>query len=111
MNIMKRYSKRIRDSIPELIEKSGQKGVIRVLNEEEYKKELLKKLVEEAQEVVETQGDKKELVKELADIMEVVEYIMKVFVIEKGEIENVKKEKKEKRGGFEKRLFLEYIDE
>ena len=48
----KEYNKLVRDNIPQIIENNGSKPIIRILNEEEYKIELEKKLYEEYQEVV-----------------------------------------------------------
>lgn len=47
------YNKLVRDNIPSIIEGKGETPVTRILNEEEYKKELEKKLYEEYNEVLE----------------------------------------------------------
>ena len=44
---MKIYNKLVRDNIPEIMIKNGAKPVIRILNDEEYLRELNKKLSEE----------------------------------------------------------------
>ena len=44
------YNKLVRDKIPEIIENDGEKPIVRVLNDNEYKKELEKKLKEEYEE-------------------------------------------------------------
>lgn len=106
----KTYHKLIRDRIPEIIEKDGATYKTRFLDEEEFKIELLKKLIEEAQEVMGAKDDHKELVKELGDVLEVIDYIIESFGLEKSEIEKVKSERKNSRGGFDKKLFLEYTD-
>jgi predicted house-cleaning noncanonical NTP pyrophosphatase (MazG superfamily) len=80
------------------------------LDKEDFKMELLKKLVEEAQEVVGAKDDNKELVKELGDILEVIDCLVKSFDLDKSEIERVKSERKDSRGGFDKKLLLEYTD-
>ena len=41
------YNKLVRDNIPEVIMNDGEYPVIRVLSDEEYKKELERKLLEE----------------------------------------------------------------
>ena len=106
----KLHNKLIRDKIPEIIEKTGKKYEVRTLDNEEYKKELLKKIVEEANEVLDTNGDKKEIIKELGDVLEVIDHLITVFDLDKTEIEKVKQERKESRGGFDKKLFLEYTE-
>ena len=47
------FNKLVRDYIPDKIESNGEVAVTRVLNDVEYKDELYKKLLEEANEVVE----------------------------------------------------------
>lgn len=44
------YNKLIRDRIPEIIDKSGKKYSVRILDSEEYTKELQKKMYEEMDE-------------------------------------------------------------
>ena len=110
MAVKKIHNKLIRDKIPEIIEKTSGKYKMRILDNEEYKKELLKKIVEEAKEVLDTDGDKKELIKELGDVLEVIDHLVGAFDLNRAEIEKVKQERKESRGGFDKKLFLEYTD-
>ncbi len=104
------YNKLIRDRIPEIIEKNGSKSKVRVLDDEKYKEELLKKIIEEAKEVLETKGDRKELTKEVGDVLEIIDYLVKVFGLDSEEIEKMRKERKESKGGFDKKLFLEYTE-
>ena len=66
MNI---YNKLVRDRIPEIIEESGKKCSMRILNEDEYLTALEQKLNEE---VAEYQTDKN--IEEMADILEVDNY-------------------------------------
>jgi predicted house-cleaning noncanonical NTP pyrophosphatase (MazG superfamily) len=108
---MKQYNKLIRDRIVELIEQDGVEYKSRILNDEEYKLELLKKLVEEANEVVAAGNDKTDLQNELADVWEVIEYIVKTFELDHAEIQKFKAERKENRGGFDKKIFLEEMEE
>ena len=107
----KEYNKLIRDKIPEIIEKNGVKSKTKSLTDEEYKEELLKKIVEEAKEVMETNGNIKDLIKEIGDIIEVTNYVIETFGLDKKEIEKLRNERKESRGGFDKKLFLEYTED
>jgi len=100
------YNKLVRDKIPEIIEKDGENPFTRILNDAEYKEELKNKLREEAEEFI-LAKDNTELVKEMSDILEVLEYIEKSFNLNKEEILKVKEERKQKRGGFDKKIFLE----
>ncbi len=95
------YNKAIRDKIPEIIEESGGSCNIKILSDEEFLVELDKKLGEELQEYKESKS-----VEELADIIEVIEKIAKLRGISKEELEKIRINKVEKRGAFEKNLFL-----
>ena len=107
---MKKYYKLVRDKIPEIIKADNEEPKVRILEAEEFKKELLKKLVEEAEEALGAGSDKKELQKEIGDILEVINYLIKVFDLNEKEIEKIRQKRRSSRGGFDKRLFLEYTE-
>lgn len=100
------YNKLVRDLIPEIIQKSGNRCVISTLDEQNYTLELEKKLLEEANEYI---ADKR--AEELADILEVVYALAKLNGVSKEELEEIRLKKHEKRGGFSKRLFLQSVTE
>lgn len=100
------YNKLVRDKIPEIIENDGETPVVRVLNDNEYKKELEKKLKEEYEEVL-LAKDKKERLEELADMLEVIRTLALLEDEDIQSVINIMDKKREKRGGFTKKLFLE----
>ena len=100
---MKLFRKLIRDKIPEIIERDGNKANVRVLNEAEFKTALENKLLEEVQEMRQGQDKKTEI----ADIYEVLDALIKANGFSKGEIAEIQKKKRGERGGFDRRLFLE----
>ncbi len=104
------HNKLVRDLIPEIIKRNGDKAVVHILDDEKFKKELLKKLVEESKEVLEADTNKEEMKKEIGDVLEVLDSIIHSFQINKAEIEKIKNNRKEKRGGFKNQIFLEYTD-
>jgi predicted house-cleaning noncanonical NTP pyrophosphatase (MazG superfamily) len=108
---MKQHNKLVRDRILEIIKKDGVEYKSRILEDAEFKQELLKKMVEEAQEVLAAGNDTKELVKEIADVWEVMEHIIKTFELDHAEIQNTKQARHESRGGFDKKIYLESTDE
>lgn len=108
---MTQYNKLIRDRIVEIIESDGLEYKTRVLEDAEFKQELLKKIVEESNEVLEAGNNREELVKEIGDVLEVIDAIVDAFELDKNEVEKVRLERKEKRGGFENRIFLEEMEE
>ena len=99
---MKIYNKLVRDKIPEIIAIDGKKYKARILNEKEYRKELIKKLQEEAKELQENPS-----VEELADIKELVIAIREAMKIHAGTLEDVRRKKAAERGRFKKKIFLE----
>jgi len=99
---MKIYNKLVRDNIPEIMIKNGAIPVTRVLSDQEYLEELNKKLLEEVNEYLES-----EEVLELADIEEVLLAILKVKGINKENFDELRIEKTNKRGAFDKKIFLE----
>ena len=101
------YNKLVRDKIPEEINKiEGRKTNYKILDEEEYQKELDKKLFEEAHEFVEEHS-----IEELADLMEVINAEIKVRNINYEDIEEVRKTKAEKKGKFENKIYLNYVEQ
>ena len=102
----KKYGKLIRDRIPEIIEANGQKPVVRMLEEAEYKLALIKKLQEEVDEFT-----KDQVLEELADITEVVHALVDVLNESKENLEDLQQQKATKNGAFKKRLWLEAVEE
>ena len=102
------YKKLVRDKIPEIILSKGETPVTRILSNEEYKLELEKKLKEEYLEVLEASGDSR--MEELADMLEVIEALANVENKTLEDVMNVKKIKKEKRGGFKDKIYLEGVE-
>jgi len=103
---MKIYKKLVRDKIPEIIEKDNLVPICRTLNNKEYQIELNKKLVEEVKEYLESQETE-----ELADIVEVIYSIVKLKNISLEDFEKIRIDKVEKRGSFDKKIFLEREEE
>ena len=99
------FNKLVRDNIPNIIDNNGEVAVTRVLDDEEYKKELYKKLLEEANEVI--NSTEEETLEELADVLEILSSIASLNNKFIEDIIEIARMKREKRGGFQKRLFLE----
>lgn len=100
------FNKLVRDRIPEKIEGNGEKAVVRTLNDDAYKLELNKKLLEECNEVIGAK-DSTEIKEELGDVLEVIRAMAELNNSNLDEIIRVSDAKREKRGGFDKRIFLE----
>lgn len=104
------YNKLVRDRIPEIIESKGSTPYVRILDRSEFVSELKAKLVEEAEEVSKTEN-RQQLVEELADVKEVLNALYAAAEISESEVEQVRIEKAETRGGFDQRLMLEKVEE
>jgi len=98
------HQKLIRDKIPEKIKVSGDNYKTRVLGKVEFEKEIKKKLVEESKEAA--YAPKEELLNELADVLELAKSIASHYKIPFSRVEKFQEEKRQKRGGFKKKLFL-----
>jgi predicted house-cleaning noncanonical NTP pyrophosphatase (MazG superfamily) len=105
---MKVYNKLIRDKIPHIIEESGFEATIRILDDEEYKVELKKKLLEEVKELLEAE-EREDFLEELADVFEVLDYILITEKIDLFDIQEYRVKKNMKKGGFEDKVFLENV--
>ena len=100
------YDKLIRDKIPEIIEQSGKKCIVEVMDNDTYIEYLDQKLNEE---LAEYQQDKS--VEELADLLEVIYAVAVARGYSVEELERLRLEKAEKRGAFEKKLLLKSVSE
>ena len=103
---MIQYNKAIRDKIPEIIRESGSKCNIKTLSDKEFLEKMEKKLDEEVAEYHQSKS-----VEEIADIIEVLERVAALRGTSVEELMRIKEEKAQKRGKFEKNLFLVDTDE
>lgn len=103
------YNKLVRDNIIDKITNNDEIALYRVLDDIEYKKELLNKLKEECNEVVDAfnNGTSANMVMELADVLEVINYLAKSINVNMQEVDDVAMMKKMKNGGFDKKYYLE----
>ena len=101
----KTYNKLVRDLIPEIIEASGKKCSIEILDDEEYIKGIDAKLDEELAEYHKDQN-----IEELADLLEVIyaAACARGYSIE--ELERIRVAKAQERGGFDKRILLKEVE-
>jgi len=98
--------KLVRDRIPELIRAEGRTPLVRTLGPKEIIPALREKLVEEVDEYL---SDAR--VEELVDIIEVVYALATWFGVDSAGLERRRAAKHVARGGFDKGVFLEGIQE
>ncbi|WP_191562164.1 nucleoside triphosphate pyrophosphohydrolase [Metabacillus idriensis] len=107
---MPTYNKLVRDRIPEVIERTGKSFQTTILSQEEYIKELKKKSYEELEEYMEAENNE-EALEELADLLEILHAFAAVHGSSLDKVEEIRKKKAEKRGGFQERIFLVDVED
>ena len=108
-----RYAKLVRDKIPDIIRNDKQIPTVQTLKPDEYRNELLYKLIEEAEELRRAgeydEKNRAQMIEEIADVLEVLYAILKEFDLDEDEIEQTRIKKLKEKGGFEDRVFLESV--
>ena len=103
------YHKLVRDGIPRIIEAGGGQPVTRVLDQAGYLAALRAKLVEEAEEAQAAPDG--QLRSELADVLEVLRALAAAHGVSWADVVAEAARKRDERGGFDERIFLEYVDQ
>lgn len=103
---MREMNKLVRDNIVEIIKKNGDIPFYHILKEEEYVSALKVKMMEEYQEIMEAKS-KEETLQECADLLELLFALTVANGYTEEDLLNARTLKREKRGGFDKRIFLE----
>jgi len=101
---MKVYNKLVRDKIPLIMTKEGKKFKTHIATDEEYRKKLKDKLLEEVNEFLEDP-----CLEELADIAEVFGALIPALGYTFDQLETEVNKKKRKKGAFRKRVILETV--
>lgn len=123
------HNKLVRDRISNIIIGKGLSFKARKLDNVEFENELANKLVEEANELAEKihwlnhkcnqepvsseelKYDLEGITEELADVLEVYVNLAKSLKIKTNDIEKAADSKRIKNGGFEDRIFLEWVED
>ena len=100
------YGKLVRNKIIDIIRANGEQPIYHILGDEEYLDELHKKLIEEVHELIEADD-----IGEFADVLEVIYALAKHKNINMQEVEKERIKKREKRGGFEDKIYLKTVEE
>lgn len=114
----KEYNKIVRDKMIDIYKHDAENRIscsdykVRYCDTQETLSLLKSKLFEEVNELVEVydEEDKTRLKEEIADVVEVLDAMLYHNDLSFEEVLQLRTAKKEKRGGFERGLYLEYID-
>lgn len=103
------FKKLIRNKLPA---KMAEEGVVvhsKILNKQEFCLQLKNKLLEEVEEVLEA-DEVDDITIELADVLEVLHSIAKIYHIPFVDIENTRLEKQNINGYFDQKTYIDYIE-
>lgn len=109
MKYIFRCEKLVRDRIPELMAQSSTIVEVETLNHKAHITALKEKLIEEAQEVIGA-ASRDEVIEEIADLKEVIDALMLKLSIKSSEIDEIKRKKSLRNGGFDRGLFLKSVE-
>lgn len=101
------YEKLVRDKIPDIIKENGEFPIFDILSDDDYKKELERKILEECNEVLNSSGTDR--IEKLADLLEVMIFLAKLEGNTYEDIERTRILKNEKRGSFVKKYYLKDV--
>jgi predicted house-cleaning noncanonical NTP pyrophosphatase (MazG superfamily) len=102
-----RFDKLVRDKIVAQQQQGGGKPDYRVLEGREYLEALKTKILEEASELDVADAD--ELVKELADLQEIIDCIVEAIGASKDDVAKAQAKKNAKAGSFKEKLYIENV--
>lgn len=103
-----KYDKLVRDKIAKWHEEAGHSVELKKLNDEELLRALCDKLHEEADEVG-SASDTEDLIEEIADVQQILDDICAQKGISKSDIENARKAKENKKGGFKNGVYIDSV--
>jgi predicted house-cleaning noncanonical NTP pyrophosphatase (MazG superfamily) len=101
------YNKLCRDKVPEIIAGKGFECEVREVDHDEYKREIIRKVFEEASGVSNHSG-RDSLLKELADLSVTIDAVKKEFGISKEELDLAVERSIDEKGGYEDMLYLSW---
>ncbi len=101
------YNKLCRDKIPYIIKEKGFDCEVRVADHDEYKREILRKVFEEASGVS-NHSDHDHLVAEIADLLITLDAVKKEFGITEAEVAEAVEVSLTEKGSYNERLYLSW---
>ncbi|HEU4677559.1 MAG TPA: nucleoside triphosphate pyrophosphohydrolase [Candidatus Paceibacterota bacterium] len=101
------YNKLCRDKVPAIIKAKGFDCEVRQVDHDEYKREIIRKVFEEASGVSNHSG-REGLLKELADLMITVDAVKKEYGIADSELDSAIEKSIADKGGYDERYYLSW---
>jgi predicted house-cleaning noncanonical NTP pyrophosphatase (MazG superfamily) len=101
------YNKLCRDKIPHIIAQKGFECEVREVDHAEYKREILRKVFEEASGVS-NNTDHDKLVAEIADLLITLDAVKREFGITEAEVQEAVEESLTEKGSYHSRLYLSW---
>jgi predicted house-cleaning noncanonical NTP pyrophosphatase (MazG superfamily) len=101
------YNKLCRDKIPQIIKDKGFDCHVRVVDHDEYKREIVRKVFEEASGVS-NHVDHADLVAEIADLLITLEAVKKEFEVNDEEVAFAVQKSLNEKGAYNERLYLSW---
>lgn len=103
---VKKYNKLVRDRVPEICLRNKSIPKTRMARDDrEFIFYLQKKIKEETAEIIK-EKDKEKLKREVANLFEALDTLLKTLGVSKSEILKARREKNRERGTFKKRIIL-----
>ncbi|KAA9021139.1 nucleoside triphosphate pyrophosphohydrolase [Niallia endozanthoxylica] len=96
--------------MPAILEKNGKRYRSRILDHQEFIFELKRKAYEELDEYAQAKNQK-EIIEELADLVEVIQSMAEYHGVTMQEVEKVRKQKAKSKGRFKDRVFLVEVED
>lgn len=101
------YNKLCRDKIPEIIREKGFDCEVREVDHDEYKREIVRKVYEEASGVT-NHGGREHMIEEIADLLITLEAVKKEFDVTDEEVAAAVEKSSNEKGKYDKRLYLSW---
>lgn len=103
-----KFDKLVRDEIVGSIEKGGGKVNYRTLDDSELVTQAKRKLLEEARELHNAEGE--DLVSELADVSELVDVLLRALDISEQDFGLIRDKKNKKAGAFGRKHYIDTVE-
>lgn len=103
-----KFEKLVRDKIIDHQQASGAKPTYHRLSPDDHKKELVRKIMEEASEISTAAPDK--IASELADVQQALDDLRELYHLSPKDVEQAQTVKNQQNGTFQKGLYINYVD-